>query len=64
MTIIVEIAEKFSKETKPRLLRIRQDVINDLRNVLNLSVDVKLEKPGSLPRSLGKAKRVIDNRKI
>ncbi|KON28587.1 phenylacetate--CoA ligase [miscellaneous Crenarchaeota group archaeon SMTZ-80] len=64
MTIIVEIAEKFSKETKPRLLKIRQDVINDLRNVLNLSVKVKLEKPGSLPRSLGKAKRVIDNRKI
>lgn len=64
MTIIVEIAEKFSKETKPRLLKIKQDIINDLRNVLNLSVEVKLEKPGSLPRSLGKAKRIIDNRKI
>ncbi len=64
MTIIVEIAEKFSKETKPKLSKIKQDVINDLRNVLNLSVDVKLEKSGSLPRSLGKAKRVIDNRKI
>ncbi|MCW3976181.1 MAG: phenylacetate--CoA ligase [Candidatus Bathyarchaeota archaeon] len=64
MTIIVEITEKFSKVTKPRLLKIKQDIINDLRNVLNLSVEVKLEKPGSLPRSLGKAKRVIDNRKI
>ncbi len=64
MTILVEVAEKFAKEKKSRLFKVKQNVINDLRNVLNLSVEVKLEKPGNLPRSLGKATRVIDKRKL
>jgi phenylacetate-CoA ligase len=35
-----------------------------LRNTLNVAVNVELVDPGSLPRFEGKAKRVIDRRKI
>ncbi|WNY27356.1 phenylacetate--CoA ligase [Methanolapillus ohkumae] len=43
--------------------RLRNRISHDLRSVLNLSADVELVNPGFIPRSEGKAKRVIDNRK-
>lgn len=35
-----------------------------LESVLGISAAVKLVEPRSIPRSEGKAKRVIDNRKL
>jgi phenylacetate-CoA ligase len=46
------------------LMGIRKKVEHKLRNILNVAVDVELVEPGSLPRFEGKAKRVIDRRKI
>lgn len=64
MTIRIEFSDKAFKEKKPALTQIKENVKSDLRNTLNLSVEVELVEPGSIPRSMGKAKRVIDNRKI
>ena len=35
-----------------------------LQSTLNIHAKVRLMEPGALPRSEGKAKRVIDNRKF
>jgi phenylacetate-CoA ligase len=44
------------------ILDIRRKVGHTLKNMLNVSVDVEIREPGSLPRFEGKAKRVIDRR--
>jgi len=41
---------------------LRERVSNRLRNVLNISVNVELVQPDTLPRFEGKAKRVMDRR--
>jgi phenylacetate-CoA ligase len=63
VTVKVELAKIF-KEREFTSTKIENKIINDLRNVMNLSVEVELVKPGILPRSMGKAKRVIDKRKF
>jgi len=64
MSVRVEVAENIYKTSRSDLTPIRSRVDRALRNVLNLSVDVELVEPGKIPRSEGKAKRVIDNRKL
>ncbi|MDD1675257.1 MAG: phenylacetate--CoA ligase, partial [Methanomicrobiales archaeon] len=46
------------------LMKIRQLIAARLRGALNVAADVDLVEPGSLPRFEGKAKRVIDRRKM
>lgn len=64
MEVWVEMTEKmfFDEMRKQRLLveRIR----DELRSALGISVGVKLVEPGTVKRSEGKAKRVIDKRRI
>ncbi len=64
MTVKVEVAEETYRVARSDLTPIRHRVDRALRNALNLSVDVELVEPGSIPRSEGKAKRVVDNRKL
>ena len=46
------------------LLILRKKLVARLQSVLGLGVDVRLVEPRSIERSVGKAKRVIDNRKL
>jgi phenylacetate-CoA ligase len=64
MTVKVEVAEETYRVARSDLTPIKHRVDRALRNALNLSVDVELVEPGSIPRSEGKAKRVVDNRKL
>lgn len=64
MTVKAEVTEETYIVARSDLTPIRHRVDRALRNALNLSVDVELVEPGSIPRSEGKAKRVVDNRKI
>lgn len=64
MTVRVEVNEKTYKGVAANLDEVRKKVAAALKNALNLSVEVELTEPGSIPRSTGKAKRVIDRRKI
>jgi phenylacetate-CoA ligase len=61
-TIKAELTEQTSKSTQKELdalkLRIRQKV----NNITGISPIVELVKPGEIPRSVGKAKRVLDLR--
>ena len=45
-------------------LILRKKLVARLQSVLGLGVDVRLVEPRSIERSVGKAKRVIDNRKL
>ena len=64
LTVKIEVTDKIWGEKKLMLEQVKKKIIHSLRNVLNLAVDVELVEPGGIPRSMGKAKRVIDNRKI
>lgn len=64
LTVMVEVDEKvFSDEIK-RLEMIEKKIENEIENMLGISVRVKLVEPRTIERSEGKAKRIIDNRKI
>jgi len=64
LTVMVEVSEKvFSDEIK-KLEMIEKKIQQEIENVLGISVAVKLVEPRTIERSEGKAKRVIDNRKI
>lgn len=64
MTIKIEMTRAgFSGELQD-LARIQRKISGELHNVLGLRTMVELVEPGSLPRFEGKAKRVIDRRRI
>jgi phenylacetate-CoA ligase len=44
--------------------KVRARVEHKLRSTLNIHANVELVEPGALPRFEGKAKRVIDKRKL
>ena len=41
---------------------ITRQLTNDIKNLIGVSANVELSLPGTIERSLGKAKRVIDLR--
>ena len=55
--------ELFSDETRG-LETLRNRIENVMKSKLQISLKVKLVEPRTIERSIGKAKRVIDNRKI
>ncbi len=64
LTVLVELGEKtFSDEVKA-LQNLERKIAKNIKEYLGVSAKVKLVEPKSIERSEGKAKRVIDNRKI
>ena len=64
LTVMVEVNEKvFSDEIK-QLEKIEMKIQDEIENMLGISVVVKLVEPRTIERSEGKAKRIIDKRKI
>ncbi len=59
----VEVDPKFYESAAFDPGQLQQSVGEELRAVLSIWARVELAKPGSLPRSEGKAKRVLDLRK-
>lgn len=64
MTIMVEVQEQFFSDEIKKLQELRMKITRKLESVLGISVNVKLVEPKTIERTAGKAKRVIDNRKI
>jgi len=63
MIIKVEVqAEMFHGDLK-ELQVLRKTITENLRSELLITPEVELVEPGTLPRSEGKAVRVVDNRK-
>lgn len=64
LKLLVEVQEQFFSDEIRELEALRKKITANLHGVLGISVDVKLVEPKTIERSAGKAKRVIDNRKI
>jgi len=63
MEVQVEVEQSFFSDRVRELEAFEQKVRAKIESVLGLHVRVRLLEPGSIQRSMGKAKRVIDQRK-
>ncbi len=64
LDVNVEMSEALFADDIKSVHKIEKAITNDLRNVLGIGAQVHLVNPKTIARSEGKAKRVIDNRKI
>ena len=64
MSLMVEVQEQFFSDEIKKLEDLRLKIARKLDSVLGIAVNVKLVEPKTIERTAGKAKRVIDNRKI
>jgi phenylacetate-CoA ligase len=62
-TIKVELTEESAKNSPQELEALKRTIKQKVNNVTGLSPIIELAKPGELPRTAGKAKRVLDMRK-
>jgi hypothetical protein len=64
MELQVEVRPEYYSDEINKMLALKKKLVTRLQSVLGLGVDVRLVEPRSIERSVGKAKRVIDNRKL
>lgn len=62
LQVHVEVREEFYGDDISSIIKLKKKVEHALQSVLGLGVDVKIVEPQSIPRSEGKACRVVDNR--
>ncbi|MDR3247235.1 MAG: phenylacetate--CoA ligase, partial [Treponema sp.] len=60
----VEVKKEFFSDETRGLEALRSKIEGVMKSKLQISLKVKLVEPKTIERSIGKAKRVIDNRKI
>lgn len=63
LEIQVEVSDEIFSDEVRRLEELERKIHHEIESVLGISVQVKLVEPNTIPRSEGKAKRVIDKRK-
>ncbi|HNS32723.1 MAG TPA: phenylacetate--CoA ligase [bacterium] len=64
LEVQVEVAEGILSDEIKKLEDLEEKVIREIESTLGISVKVKLVEPKSIERSMGKAKRVVDQRQI
>ncbi|MGE4586280.1 MAG: phenylacetate--CoA ligase family protein [Mangrovibacterium sp.] len=64
LNLMVEVQEQFFSDEIRELEALRRKITSSLESTLGISVNVKLVEPKTIERSAGKARRVIDNRKL
>ncbi len=64
VNLMVEVQEQFFSDEVRALEGLRKKITHNLQSTLGISVNVKLVEPKTIERTAGKAKRVVDNRKI
>ena len=64
LEVQVEVEERFFSDEIKQLESLTKKITHVLQSALGLAVKVKLVEPKTIQRSEGKAKRVIDNRKL
>ena len=64
LKLMVEVQEQFFSDEIRKLEALRKKITHKLQSTLGIAVDVKLVEPKTIERTAGKAKRVIDNRKL
>lgn len=64
LQVQVEVRQEFYSDEMNKMLALKKKITHRLQSVLGLTPDVRIVEPRSIERSQGKAKRVIDNRKL
>jgi phenylacetate-CoA ligase len=64
MEVQVEVSEKTFSDAVKVLEKLKSRIESEIKDLLGISCNVKLVEPKTIQRSEGKAKRVIDMRKI
>jgi phenylacetate-CoA ligase len=64
LRLLVEVQEQFFSDEIKALEAIRKKIKHKIQSTLGISVEVKLVEPKTIERTAGKARRVVDNRKI
>jgi phenylacetate-CoA ligase len=64
LEIQVEVSQQLFTDEVKGLETLRDKISDEIENVLGVKAAVKLVEPQTIERSMGKAKRVIDNRRI
>ena len=64
LEIQVEVTEESFSDTVSTMERLSREIQEKLKSVIGLAARIKLVPPKTIPRSEGKAKRIIDNRKL
>ena len=64
LEIQVEIDEQFFSDEVKVLEGLRQRIKANIASLLGISATIRLVEPGTIERSMGKAQRVIDKRKL
>jgi phenylacetate-CoA ligase len=60
----VEVSQNVFTDEVKGLEALREKIVDEIENILGLKVSVKLVEPQTIERSMGKAKRVVDKRRI
>ena len=64
LEVQVELKEDLFSDTVAQVENLRNKMIDQIKSVVGVSAKVTIVPPKTLPRFEGKAKRVIDNRKL
>jgi len=64
MVVLVEVTQELFVEDMRHLHRVRDTIVRDLRSELLITPVVELVEPNSLPKSEGKAVRLLDRRTV
>ena len=64
MEIMVEVQQKFFTDETRGLEVLKDKIETEIKSKLGVSARIKLVEPKTIERSIGKAKRVIDKRKM
>lgn len=62
LEVQVELTNEIFSDTVSDIEKIQRAITEQIKSVVGISANVKLVPPKSIPRSEGKAKRIIDNR--
>ncbi|MCF8382289.1 MAG: phenylacetate--CoA ligase [Chlorobium sp.] len=64
LEIQVEVEEQFFSDEVKELEGLRRRIHANIASLLGLSASIRLVEPGTIERSMGKAQRVLDKRKL
>ena len=64
MEVQVEVTPEVFSDQVRAMEDLRQKLSRSIESVLSIRVGVRLVEPHTIERSMGKAKRVVDNRKL
>ncbi len=63
ITVKVEVNNGFAKD-QPRIQQLKHEIFEEIKSATLLRTNVEVLPPGSIPRSEGKVRRVLDTRRL